>query len=653
MTPPTPDIVSPSDRESRYRADIDGLRSVAIVPVLLFHAGLGLTGGYVGVDVFFVISGFLIASVVQTEIDRGEFSIVRFWERRVRRLFPALSIVLLAVLAAGGVLLLPRDFRELGQSVVAQGLLAANFYFCREAGYFAGPSEIKPLLHTWSLAVEEQFYVLLPPLLLLLSRVRGRMAVLIALLIASLAWSAYSTQKTPDSAFFLLPARAWELLLGVILAFGYSRIVLPKRVFEGLSVLGLLMIGWSCVQFDQQTAFPGVAALLPCLGAALVIAGGGRGSPTLVERLLSTKPFVMIGLLSYSIYLWHWPLFAYANYLRFAPLGVGLRLALIGVSVGLAAASWALVEQPFRRRTLCGTRRGILSLYAVGTCALMAIGLGIHAVGGWPERFSPEVLSAAEGATDTNPQRKLRHDLPNSIVRRGLPRLGDAADDRPPVLAVIGDSHGDAFMPVMDALCSELHVPAVAVSRSATIPLFCGETERDAGKRAFQEAVREQLDSAPSIQHVLLVARWADHKSDVMNADNLRKTVSELAALGKHVWILRQVPEQPTSVPRALALSLHWKRDLSDAACTWQDYCAHSSAADALFQRLADTNVQVLDPSSAFFPERDRCRISCDGRPLYVDDDHLSVSGALQLRAVVAPVFQAISADQEMPTAVK
>ena len=468
------------------------------------------------------------------------------------------------------------------------------------------------------------------------------MAVLLALLVASFVWSAYSSPKTPESAFFLLPARAWELLLGVVLAFGYSRITLSRLWREALSIAGLLMIGWSCVRYDSQTVFPGVAALLPCAGAALVIATGGRESSTSVQRMLSAKVFVMVGLLSYSIYLWHWPLFAYANYLRFAPLSLNIRLLLIAASVVLAGGSWAYVEQPFRRRRICGSRRAAFSWYAVFACAMFAVGMFVHSQRGLPQRFSSPVVAAASGERDVNPQRRLRHDLPIGRLRDGLPRLGSVSGQAPPVLAVIGDSHCDALMPLMDAMCTELNVPAVAVSRSATIPLFCGPTEGNAAKRAFQDEVRRQLESSQSIRHVLLIARWADHAANVMNRVNLTNTTSQLAASGKKVWILRQVPEQRTSVPRALALSLQWRRDLTNAACTWEEYCAHQSQVDAAFESVNGGGVQILDPAAEFFPDHGVCRISSDGSPLYVDDDHLSVRGALEMRSVVSPMFAEI-----------
>lgn len=620
---------------------------MAILPVLCFHAGFGFPGGYVGVDVFFVISGFLITHVIQNEINRGTFSLVTFWERRVRRLFPALALVVAATIVAGYFLLLPADFRELGQSVVAQALLSANIFFWRESGYFAGPSELKPLLHLWSLAVEEQFYLLLPPFLMIRWQPRFRLAALFAMLVASFAWSTYSSTEYPSASFFLLPSRACELLIGVLLAQLQDRIRLSHRVAEFLGFFGLALIAAACFGYSSTTTFPGFAAIPPCIGAAAIIASGGRTPATLVQRLLSTSPFVMLGLLSYPLYLWHWPLFAYANYLKFEPLSTTTRLALVAASIAGAGFSYAVVEQPVRRRQVLPSRRSIFATVAVGTTALFAAGMFIDRQGGMRDRFPEVVWRAADARNDKNPQRKLRHDLPLSTLRGGLPRLGDPEDQRPPVLAVIGDSHADALMPVLDALCREWHVPAVAVSRSATVPLFCDGSEPNAQKREFQNVVRQQLEKAESLRHVLLVARWSHHSSRVMNRENLRRTVDALVERGKTVWLFRQVPEQTTSLPRALALSLKWNRDLAPATRTLDEYIRERSGQDSLLPEMSGTRVFVLDPLGVFYPDGGNCRVMDDGRPFYIDDDHLSVFGAMQLKPALLPLFESITAGSD------
>ncbi len=287
---------------SRYRPDIDGLRALAILPVLLFHYRVpGFWGGFVGVDVFFVISGYLIAGLITGEMRDGRFSILEFYERRVRRIFPALFLVLLASTVAAAFLLFPSDFSRYAKSLFATAFFASNIEFWRELGYFDISAEMKPLLHLWSIAVEEQFYVLFPAILLLVSgRSKARALVTVSLiLVASLAFSIYAVKAGPAFAFYMLPSRAWELMLGAVVAIGaFPSVSRPYR--EALAGVGVAMIAASVFLYTKATPFPGAAALLPCVGTALVIYAGQAA--TSVNAALSTRPLVFVGLISYSLF---------------------------------------------------------------------------------------------------------------------------------------------------------------------------------------------------------------------------------------------------------------------------------------------------------------------------------------------------------------
>lgn len=625
---------------------------MAILPVVLFHANLGFPGGFVGVDVFFVISGFLITYIVQDEIDRNVFSLAAFWERRIRRLFPALAVVSVATLVAGWFLLLPIDFSELSQSLVAQTLLAANIYNWRESGYFAAASELKPMLHIWSLSVEEQFYVVLALLLPFLRNRTVRLWCLWSLLAASFGWCVYSTTHAPSAAFYLLPSRAWEMLAGVMLAQFQSRWTIGRKAAEILSGAGLLAIAASVAFYNNDTPFPGIAAALPCAGTVAILAAGNGSTLPLFSRLLSLKPLVFIGLISYPLYLWHWPLFAYANYLRFDTLSVPVRLALIAIGFGAAILSYRFVEQPFRRRVVCRSQRSAFALAGIGSVLFLAVGMAVYLNQGIRGRFSTEVLALSDARNDRNPQGKLRHDLPLRRIRQhGLPRLGDPADDRPPILAVIGDSHADAMMPVLDAMCREYDIPAVAISRSATLPLFCEESEPNGDKRSFQREIREQLESSSSVVHVLLAARWAKHPAETMSAENLQRTVDLLSKQGMTIWIVQQVPDQKVEIPRALALSAVWDRDVSAASYRQGEYMQQRSRTDDLFAALDPTNVSVLDPVRIFYPTSDSsepCHVEHDGHPLYYDSHHLSTVGSERIRPTLVEMFKKIAADPSL-----
>ncbi|HYK43019.1 MAG TPA: acyltransferase, partial [Thermoanaerobaculia bacterium] len=312
-----------------YRPEIDGLRGVAVVLVVLFHAGFGCPGGYVGVDVFFVISGFLITSLIWKDLEGERFTFARFWERRARRIVPALVAVVAATLFAGWFLLLPADYERLGRSAASQAVFAANVHFWLTGGYFAPAAAEQPLLHTWSLALEEQFYWIVPVALFLVFGARRferrRSSMILAAIgcgiVSSFTLSVWGVAHHPSAAFYLLPTRAWELLLGSLVAF------LPMRsqpsqgraVRELAAIGGVALILLAAFGYRATTPFPGAAALAPCLGAALWIRSNGRETsaspaPTLAGSVLSRPLPVFVGLASYSLYLWHWPFLAFARY---------------------------------------------------------------------------------------------------------------------------------------------------------------------------------------------------------------------------------------------------------------------------------------------------------------------------------------------------
>jgi len=363
----------------KHRPDIDGLRAVAIVPVVLYHAKLApFSGGFVGVDVFFVISGYLITSLIAGEIRDGRFSIVHFYERRVRRIFPALFATAFACTVAAAALLPASEVRAFGASVAAVALFVSNVLFWSEAGYFDAPAAAKPLLHTWSLAVEEQFYIVFPLFLLLLQRfLPGRWgAALWAVAVASLLAGAHFTYAgQAGAAFYLAPFRAWELALGALAAIAALPPIQARGLREAAAVLGFALVGWSVFAFSDETAFPGLAALAPCVGTLLIVHAGSHGAPAL-NRLLSWRPIVRVGLISYSLYLWHWPILVFARrYLQrsLSPLETALAIVL---ALLLAWLSWRYVERPFRRHGEGGIARR--PLFATAAAAMvLALGIGV------------------------------------------------------------------------------------------------------------------------------------------------------------------------------------------------------------------------------------------------------------------------------------
>ena len=389
--------VAPEPGRSSYRPEVDGLRAVAVLVVLLYHAGVpGFTGGFVGVDVFFVISGYLITRLIVDELDGGRFSFARFYGRRARRLFPAMFATLAGTFGAGVLILSPIHLEELALSLVYTLLSLSNVLFWSLAGYFDTASELKPLLHTWSLGVEEQFYLLWPVSVFLAYRFRKRrgvLALVAVVAVASLAAAEWAAGRRPEAAFFLTPFRMCELALGGACLWTEGWVAERTRLRDALCAVGLALIAGSVWGYAAGQRFPGLAAMLPCAGAALVIvAGRGR----LADAVLANRPAVGIGLISYSLYLVHWPLFTLWRYGRPAPEGAFTKVGLVVASIALATAMYFLVEQPFRQR---GPGRRRLSDPAFGlACAGLALALVLPAVSalaarGWPRRV-PERMRA-------------------------------------------------------------------------------------------------------------------------------------------------------------------------------------------------------------------------------------------------------------------
>lgn len=377
-----------------YRREIDGLRALAVVPVILFHAGFeGLRGGFVGVDVFFVISGYLITSIILSEKETGTFRLAEFWERRARRILPILFLVIACCIPAAFLLLDQFELHSFSKSVLAASLFYSNFHFWKDGGYFETAAELKPLLHTWSLAVEEQYYIFFPLLILLAWRFgkRGMVALLALIAFASFALCLWASENAPDAAFFLLPMRIWELAIGAFIAFyRFRNEVRNVRGWAGemLSLAGLLLIVVAFLTYSSAISFPGFYALVPTLGAALLILFATPDN--WVGRFLATAPMVGIGLVSYSAYLWHQPVFAFLRHLH-QELSLGVTFLGIGFVFGLSLLSWKFVERPFRNRLNMPRARFFKVIVALGLAIILT---------GWAgaKLFSAKAKTGAEAA---------------------------------------------------------------------------------------------------------------------------------------------------------------------------------------------------------------------------------------------------------------
>jgi peptidoglycan/LPS O-acetylase OafA/YrhL len=445
----------------KYRPEIDGLRALAVIPVILFHAGFHIfSGGFVGVDVFFVISGYLITSIILVEMEQGRFSLVNFYERRARRIMPVLFFVMAACFPFAWLYLMPVDMKDFIQSILAVSTFSSNILFWLESDYFDTAAELKPLLHTWSLAVEEQYYIFFPLFLMFTWRMGKTwiVTVLFVVFLLSLALGEWGSYKMPTAAFYLLPMRGWELLIGVFSAFYLSRHT-PNAAYIGLnnvlSLSGLALICFAIFAYDESIPFPGLYALVPTVGTVLIIVFAQQG--TLVNRILSQKIFVGIGLISYSAYLWHQPIFAFVKYRSFTDPSAGLMLSLcLGVLV-LAYLSWRFVEKPFRNKSAY-SRRFVFTFTGVTTSIFLIGGSLLNLSDGFKSREIYAQLKVGEyqpdnrelGAESWSQLRALSGDAEYGVDNNAFDTTlwFDDADPRVRLL-IVGNSHSKDIFNVL------------------------------------------------------------------------------------------------------------------------------------------------------------------------------------------------------------
>lgn len=422
----------------KYRREIDGLRAIAVLPVIFFHAGFTtFSGGFVGVDIFFVISGYLITNLIITDLQKKKFSLTEFYERRARRILPALFFVIIVCLPAAWSMLTPREMKNFSESVISTILFISNFQFWLESGYFDTAAGMKPLLHTWSLAVEEQYYLIFPVFLLLLQRAKINISIPISILaIGSFCLAEWQTSFNPTASFYLLPSRAWEILAGALCAIYMSRSYVGTAGTAGTAgtILGLLLIAIPIFIYDKNTPFPGLYASFPVIGTCLLIICSSQEN--LCGKILSTKYLTSIGIISYSLYLWHQPIFAFYNH--FQPNQKSSEyLALIAITLVISYFSWRFIEQPFRKPSL-NKKSPTLIIVLTSSFLLLTGAAGILSNGfeNRPHMLAFRDISAPFPSLD---HLKCREEWIDSSAALGYCYKGS---DTPTAL-LLGDSHAE------------------------------------------------------------------------------------------------------------------------------------------------------------------------------------------------------------------
>ncbi len=624
----------------RFRADIQGLRALAIVPVVLYHSHRDwVPGGYIGVDIFFVISGYLITRIILKEIANDRYSILAFYERRARRLFPALFALLAATLVAGAALLPPPQLEALGTAALSALFFLANIHYLQTADYFAEAAEYLPLIHTWSLAVEEQFYIAFPLLIFLLRRKpRMLLVVTVAAAVLSLAACVWIMERSSTAAFYLPFTRAYELLIGAALAIGVGRFAAPAALRNSLSLVSLAILVLCLALFDESTPFPGFSALLPCLATAGLLLAGQDGE-SVGGRLISSPPFVFFGNISYSLYLWHWPVLVFGRYLTLGPLD-GLEPSLaVAIAVLLAWISWRFIERPVLQAKI---DTGAIFRYAgLGATALGAGAAVMIFSGGFPGRFPPQALVAQNAAkAGFSPRRvECHHHYTRPFQYRETCVIG--ADGAAPNMAVWGDSFGVELAFGLGRLAGSKGKSVRQITASACAPGLDENSPNDEKCTAFNAAALRGIVADSGIDTVFIVGHYLHYD---MNARAYAAALGEIAAslrrAGKQTVLVYPVPPPAFDVPSGLALSV--RRSVGGKALAGDARSARAAAADwsrAFDDIVRRHGMRAIIPYSALCGVESCSAIDDRGRALYFDDRHLSVRGIEVVLAANGPAL--------------
>ena len=622
----------------KYRAEIDGLRALAVVPVILFHAGFELfSGGFVGVDVFFVISGYLITTILIEDIENNRFSIVNFYERRARRILPALFFVMLVCIPFAWMWMLPNQMKDFSQSLVAVSLFASNILFWRERGYFAAAAEEKPLLHTWSLAVEEQYYVLFPIFLILAWRFgKNRVFWMIVVMAAiSLLLSEWGWRNKATANFYLAHTRAWELFAGSIAAFIVQKQGVQKNNI--LATFGLAAIIFSIFFYDESTPFPSMHALVPVIGVVLLLLYADKA--TFAAKLLSTRGFVGIGIISYSAYLWHQPFFAFSTvvWIDDEPY---IRSLLVLMTFPIAYLSWRYVEQPFRDKHKF-TSRKILLISSSCLSFTILFGLAGHFSGGFPSRHT-ETLHYQVTQTPA----KFNDDCIESYTQFSSLTTCRISSLNEPTIALIGDSHSHALYESMAASFAEETVINLGVF---TCYPFVNEELLERNDCSDKQALLISfLLNNPQIQTVYLAGYWGylasggfaekgkgwrlhDNITD-LDADsflaNAAGFLTELQHHSRTIFLIEDVPDLDFSPLRCGDVGMP---RFGDTRCSmrFEDYIERKRQVEPLINSLIDEFPSVSYVlTQELFCDETACNAFLNGETLYRDGDHVSKKGA-------------------------
>jgi len=620
-----------------YRPDIDGLRAIAVLSVLFFHAGLPpFSGGFVGVDIFFVISGYLITGIILADIGKGRFSIATFYERRIRRIFPALYLTIALTVAGALALFTAVDLERFFESLAWLALFASNFYFADNSGYFDAAADQNAILQTWSLAIEEQFYVLFPLLLALLHkqrRVDVKWAIL-GLALASLAVSIYLVDRDARPAFFSTPGRVWELMVGALAALGLYPHLHGAAIRSAAAFVGVLAIAGSLVLLTVDTPFPGAYALPACLGTVAIIWAGACGD-TPVNRWLSWRPLVFVGLISYSLYLLHWPILVFAKYWNQGDLSIAQTSAALGLAFVAAWLSWRFVETPFRKPTKPMPRG---HLFAGAIALMLAVGIAGIAAAEWQRgRFSTgEKFIEAEKARALAEPCMVRDTQPFA----DWPAAKCKQAGNGPAIAVWGDSFAAHYFDAFRRYGRESDRAVTLLAESSCPPIEGLSMPNRPGCASFNTGAFALLQAErPPL--VILSADWIVYEKKKTAAEMfedkfelLSATIAKLSANGSRVLV---IGPSPVFTAPAAQIASGEQEGMEGAA-----KASFSRKFDVYFRELADQGLIDYFPVYPLFCTASaHCRYRDGTDLMFWDTGHLTERGSKYVvdELIKAPAF--------------
>jgi len=634
----------------KYRSEIDGLRALAVVPVILFHAGYELfSGGFIGVDVFFVISGYLITLLLVEDIENKRFSILHFYERRVRRILPALFFIMFICIPFAWMWMLPSQMLDFSQSLIAVSLFVSNILFWRESGYFDAHNEEKPLLHTWSLAVEEQFYILFPILIILAWRFgKNRVFWMIILMAAiSLMLTEWGWRNKPVPNFYLAPSRAWELFAGAIVAFIVQKRGVQKN--NSMALLGLGAILFSIFFYDKTIPFPSLYTIIPVIGVVFMLMYADKG--TLVAKLLSNKVIVGIGLISYSAYLWHQPLLAFARIKYSGEPSKTLIASLVVGSIVLAYFSWRYIEKPFRSKNKIKSNR-IWTFSLISLIIFIMFGfIGVKENGYALQRYDEDFISKR----DIGFIRSKRYsELGNPNVK--------------PEWILLGDSHADSLQEAFSQLLNKYKESALVSTKAGCPPslnlwrhdmdfkMECHDNSMGAIDTIKKEGIKNALISARFALYInssrfdntvggiekgptdAVIFDHIDFKDSLREKSARAHAIEEeivnyvgtLANEGINIFIFTSIPEFGWKVPSRLL-------NMQKTSIPRIAFDERSKSLKSLYNRLSKIKNVVLLRTEGFFCSKTECFSTIDDKPLFYDSNHPSKLGAEKLLEYFEP----------------